>query len=408
MVSAEDNDSDAESVAKSEALGTKFDVNKEEFVANIVETVADDRQAEYAIAKKAGSTDASNRANMPDEIFDYIHVVRCRQLFSLAWYDDLTYVAHAGLPSPKALPNLCCNGPSCQSPVPACLQREPFIQVAKTRYSEKQECARLRMEPGIKWLSHSVVMPDSCIAALAKSGDNLLDTAALISFLVPWNCAAKRYCEEILTCLRRNSSRVHSEPNNRPKSMPSDAERKATLQAARLSKKLKHLDDALVTKAWRIDALRDQWRMENEVADDATKARVKKARSAIEKADAPAKAKGKAPAMKAGAKNDALNVRRFALTNSQRNEIGTYAATLLTDSSTAAVPAILKLLGLAGMRAQKQTSSDKKKAVVARFATAVPRIELNKESTKRTVRVTAKAVANTPTKQMHMVRPDSE
>ncbi|MCJ1468819.1 hypothetical protein MMC07_007449 [Pseudocyphellaria aurata] len=181
--------------------------------------------------------------------------------------------------------------------------------------------------------------------------------------------------------------------------MPLDAERKATLQAARLFKKLKGMNDPLVTKA---------------SSDDATKARVKKARTAIEKA-ADAKTKVTKALMKAGASkaDDASSVRRLALTNSQRNEIGAYPATLpMTDSSTVANPEMTETPGAAGIRSQREAVSNKKKAVAACLSgsrpttTPAPRIELNRKNTKRTVRVTAKAVANTPTKRMHMMLPD--
>ncbi|MCJ1464595.1 hypothetical protein MMC07_003208 [Pseudocyphellaria aurata] len=81
-----------------------------------------------------------------------------------------------------------------------------------------------------------MVMEDGCLAALAKHGEELSDTAMLLQFLEPWG-DLEEYCDEILTCLRKNSSRVYSQANDRPEGMPSDAERKATLQAARLSRK---------------------------------------------------------------------------------------------------------------------------------------------------------------------------
>ncbi|MCJ1471185.1 hypothetical protein MMC07_009833 [Pseudocyphellaria aurata] len=253
----------------------------------------------------------------------------------------------------------------------------------------------------------SILLPDCCLTALAKNGKDLLDTATLLEFLKSWN-SVERYCDEILSCLQKNSSRVYFQAeSDRSEGMPSDAERKAMMQAARLSKKLKGMDDPLVAKASRIDALRDQWRVESGVADDATKARVKKA------ADAKAKA-AKAP-MKAGAtKDDSLNVRRLALTNSQQNKIGTYTATLpATTNSSTANPVMTESPGAADIRGKKQASGDKKKAVAAHLSSSkatapAPRMELNRNSTKRTVRVTAKAVANTPTKQMHMVRPGTE
>lgn len=67
--------------------------------------------------KKTSKSDAKKRAKLPDEIFDYIHVAKCRRLFTLAWYDDKTYTpSNDGLT--KALPILYCNGSSCKSKNP--------------------------------------------------------------------------------------------------------------------------------------------------------------------------------------------------------------------------------------------------------------------------------------------------
>ncbi|MCJ1470920.1 hypothetical protein MMC07_009568 [Pseudocyphellaria aurata] len=263
---------------------------------------------------------------MPDEILDYIHVAR--------WSSATAVPA-------KSLPDACCNGPSCQSPEPAYLQREPFIKESKPRYTEsdrkwiacraaeltrwrKEECARFRAEEGItKWLPDSIVMSDCCLTALAKHGKDLFDTATLTKFLEPWN-GVEEYCGEILVCLKKNSSwyahRADAPTNDDakcPKGMLFGAERKATLYAARLSKKLKSIDNLHVARASQIDALQDQWRMENGVADAITKLCVKKAREAIEKATA-----------KQARPRDDVNVKKLALTNSQQSEIGTYAATL--------------------------------------------------------------------------------
>ncbi|MCJ1471088.1 hypothetical protein MMC07_009736 [Pseudocyphellaria aurata] len=138
-------------------------------------------------------------------------------------------------------------------------------------------------------------MSDCCLAALVKHGNDIFDAATLLEFLEPWN-GVEEYCDEILVCLRKTSSRAHSqaESGQYPEGMPTDVERKATLQAARLSKKLKDMDDLHGRSP----------------SNAATKARVKKAREASEKAAAAAKAKS-------GTKSGALDVRKLALANSQ-------------------------------------------------------------------------------------------
>lgn len=74
---------------------------------------------------------ASKRVKICDEIFDYVNVARCRRLFSLACYDDLTYATQKGSKSNKALSiACCCNGSSCNSPEPEYLHRQPFMEQA--------------------------------------------------------------------------------------------------------------------------------------------------------------------------------------------------------------------------------------------------------------------------------------
>lgn len=86
--------------------------------------------------KQASKSDAQKRAALFYEIFDYIYVVKCRRLFSLAWYDDQTYVLANDTGTTPPLPTLCCNGPGCQSEDPEFLKRDPFVEIETIKYIE--------------------------------------------------------------------------------------------------------------------------------------------------------------------------------------------------------------------------------------------------------------------------------
>ena len=85
--------------------------------------------------KKAFSTNAQKRTNLPDEIFDYIHVAKCCWLLSLNWYNDLTN-GNGNEASTKPLPTLCCNGSGSNSKDPKFLETEPFIKLVAIKYLE--------------------------------------------------------------------------------------------------------------------------------------------------------------------------------------------------------------------------------------------------------------------------------
>ena len=274
VLNAEDDLSDAESIAGSEA---DFEYDEEaNLFSGILASDADQDRRERKKELRTSQTNATKRSRLPNEIFDYIHVARCRRLFSLAWYDDMTY-AQSGDSSPtKALPIPCCNGPSCNSTESYYTQREPFLNTAIAKATEADRewmaCRTLalkqwRTETSIRlWnaagvkkaMPESLVMPDCCLIALAKSR-GLLNFTELIKFLEPWHDVSK-HAEEILHCLKKNRPSLNSDANPNVDSathLPSKAERKATLQALRASKKLKNMDDPLIAEDARMVALRD-------------------------------------------------------------------------------------------------------------------------------------------------------
>lgn len=211
----------------------------------------------------------------------------CRRLFSLAWYDDLTYADEVTSDESilkKPLPKACCNGPSCNNPEPEYLRREPFIQYITTKYSKsdrewmacqtiklkewrKETAARIWLKQGVdedEELPDNLIMDDTCLTALAKNGELLQDLPTIIEFLKPWYGMA-RYAEEILVCIQKNSSFIDL-PD-----LPTKAERKSTLAAARTSKKLKGLDDPVLAEESCMTAMRDAWLVDTGKANAATK-----------------------------------------------------------------------------------------------------------------------------------------
>ena len=122
-------------------------------------------------------------------MFNYIHNTPCRRLFSLAWYDDITYKVDKATGLSKALPQSCCNGSSCQSAEPEVLQKNPFINIIPTKHTEtdreqifyhtaalktwkKETSKHLWQKERIeKSMPHSLIMLDNCLFAIAKSAD---------------------------------------------------------------------------------------------------------------------------------------------------------------------------------------------------------------------------------------------
>lgn len=51
--------------------------------------------------KKTSQTNAEKGANLPDKIFNYIYIAKCKRLFLLTWYDNEIYTS-----SSMSLPTL--------------------------------------------------------------------------------------------------------------------------------------------------------------------------------------------------------------------------------------------------------------------------------------------------------------
>lgn len=402
----------------------------------MVATEAEEDSNAKRARKQASKTDAQKRAKLPDELFDYIHAAKCRRLFSLAWYKDLTYAPNADRIS-KALPKLCCNGPSCNSKEPDFLERPPFIDTTPAKFNETaREWIAYRTAELKKWrkatsksfwleqkvdaeIPDTLLMSDACLVALAKAADGLLDCvdgSKVKEFLQPWY-GLDNYAEDLFLVLSQSSS-------------PTRAARKDALKAARVSKKAKGLDHPEVAMEARITALRDQWLIKQNKFTPALKARLKKA----EKAEKKEKAKMDKNREKAREHAQITDIRRLALAN-RRLENGTFQDHLSDPSETPHSPTSTALpssdlltpvrptaatqQSVQSMQAiALQTQSKKRAATKARGSNLRNRLEKSSATAsppslpvqmelirpgKRKVKVPANAVESTPSKRMRAV-----
>lgn len=441
---AAEEDLDIESIAGSDE---EFD-DDEDLLEALLNIEADEQQKRTKEVKRNNKSDADKRAKLPDEIFDYIHTVKCRRLFSLAWYGDVTYALEEGIAKP--LPELCCNGPGCKSTMPEIFNREPFVDTTPIKVTESDrewmafctsELRKWRKNTSLQlWKSEgltgeelhlmpdNLIIPDSCLLALAKHGSELalaISSEKLREFLQPWE-GVDEYLEELFTLIKRSSPQISSSTNFGP----SRAERKETLKAARTSKKLKYMDDLVVAEAAKMTALRDSWLVSQGKSSPGTTLRMKQA--------ANQKKKEKKRLEKRQEKSKASDIRRLAVENRQA-EVGHFQDVLSdppdapTDPLNETHPLLPPTAHLT--RVQLMTESQplvtatagqvlqgirKKKSAIALAAAArLPRrgtlaqpttplvqMELICPGSKRKVRVTANAIENTPTKRMKVSQHD--
>lgn len=92
-------------------------------------------------------------------------------------------------------------------------------------------------------IPNSVIMPDCCLALLAKFGGTL-KLEDLIEFLEPWH-GVNKYTNKIFRCLETNCFLV--DPNAKLQLL-SKADCKTVVQTLWISKKLKNMDNLLVAE----------------------------------------------------------------------------------------------------------------------------------------------------------------
>lgn len=117
-------------------------------------------------------------------------------------------------------------------------------------------------------MPESLIMPNCCLVALAKS-EGLLNLTELIKFLELWHDISKQ-AQEIFQYLQKNY--LPPIPETPIPNLLSKAEQKAALQALQAFKQLKNMDDLLITKEAQIVALRNQWLIARGKANAETKA----------------------------------------------------------------------------------------------------------------------------------------
>lgn len=176
-VPAETTISDTESILESDAEGDEEgEVNDSELLSALLATESEVTNQNKAAKKQNNQSELQKRANLPDEFFDYIHRAPCRRLFSLAWYDDMTYAINEATGLRKDLPTACCNGPSCKSTDPEFLQREPFIETPPIKYSETdRKLASMPDEFIPEGASSRVVIMENDISEHEGYGANLAE-----------------------------------------------------------------------------------------------------------------------------------------------------------------------------------------------------------------------------------------
>lgn len=432
VIEAADEQSDAELAAGSEL--DEFDDPATNALFDLVATEAEEDLNAKRAKKQASKTDAEKRAKLPDELFNYIHAAQCRKLFFLAWYNDLTYTLNVD--GSKTLPELCCNGPSCNSKEHDFLERPPFINTTPAKFNEAtREWIAYRTAELRKWrkatlksfwleqnveteIPDTLLMSDACLVTLVKAANGLVDCvdgSKVKEFLQPWY-GLDNYAEDLFLLLSQS---------------PTKAARKEALKAARALKKAKGLDDPVVAMEARITALQDQWLIKQNKVTPALKARLKKAEKA-EKVEKARLEKNREKAREHAQKND---VRRLALANRQV-EIGIFqdhlsdpfetphspTATVLpsSDSLTPIRPSAATQQSVQSMQAiALQNQSKKRAAAKARGSNLRNRLRKSSATTadppsppvqmeliwpgKRRVKVPANAVESTPSKRMRVV-----
>ena len=94
-------------------------------------------------------------------------------------------------------------------------------------------------------MPESLVLPDCCLVALAKS-EGLLNLTELIKFLEPWHGVSK-HAQEIFHCLEKNRPPLDSNAEPPEANLLSKAKQKLAVQSLRASKK-KTTEDPLAAK----------------------------------------------------------------------------------------------------------------------------------------------------------------
>lgn len=158
----------------------------------------------------------------------------------------------------------------------------------------KETVRQVWLEQGVesdKELPNNLIMNNNCLIALAKNGELLQDKFSLIDFLKPWY-GMEKYANKLLACIKKNN-KYSTTPD-----LPSRSERKAILTAAQSLKKLKGLDDLVITEEAHMTTLQDFWFVKNRKSNTITKAHLNKAIDTRKKAKEKEDQANKKPSLK--------------------------------------------------------------------------------------------------------------
>lgn len=136
-IAAETAISDTESIIDSDVKSNKEgEANDSELLFALLAIENEVTNQKKAAKKQKNQSELQKCANLLDEFFDYIYRIPCQCLISFSWYNNIIYTINKATGLGKDLLTLCCNGLSCKSTEPEFLQREPFIKILSTKYSE--------------------------------------------------------------------------------------------------------------------------------------------------------------------------------------------------------------------------------------------------------------------------------
>lgn len=186
---------------------------------------------------------------------------RWRRLFSLAWYNNLTYAQNKDSTS-KVLPITCCNRPSSNSIKPDYIKQKLFIDTTTLKFLEVDQewidCCTSKLKKrrtetsiwvlsGIKRaISESCIMPNSCLATMSKS-EKSLNSDKLIEVFEPWHGVVK-YAKDILSYFSKISPSSDTNSHFDHLDFSFKTKQKDTLQALHYSKKQQNMDDPLIAE----------------------------------------------------------------------------------------------------------------------------------------------------------------
>lgn len=219
-------------------------------------TKSEQEQQRKITIKIVRKNDTAKYANITSKIFHYIYTTKCRHLFSLALYNDITYASPTislnifNLLFIKAFLVFCYNGSSCSSSLSAYLHnKKSFVESITITYT--------KVNP--EW--------------------------AIYRTLEPWYNISQ-YLDELFSYTKHTLSEMNLPVRDViAQNILSRLETSKILKAVRASTKARYLDDLVVAASLPLVNRRDAWLIEREKPTAGTKLFIKRdsERAKIEK-----------------------------------------------------------------------------------------------------------------------------